>query len=552
MAKVSTRADMALIKGAADVGRSMAPADLSGLDKVTKAGTDMAVGAIGEIQKVEQEKVDMYDAFTEAANEVELSSGALGDVLYNDTVDFAQEAKNNYLAALKAGDQKGMMAAKKAMQQRSQFTQQHKAFITDLAKLQKDGDLSAAQTPEENAYMTAVLKGNYKVEKNEKGEMVFNVNGVKKTNAEFEDMHILKNYTMGKTIGELNGKNKQSSAFDRNSVLNTISQSLPKNEKEFRAALVDDLGGGEGFKDLLIKDESLEPEIKETLMAIGGYDPDGDGTISQEEKDNFIAAITDHTNPNFNMEVSKRIMAEKMTQAVENNHTAHWKGVSEANALEQLNKRKLEYYKNTLREDLIKTKGKVDLGKEIVKAQITAGESTSTTTSEQDKTVTPPTFKVQNANDPNANIEITRETALVIGEKLKDPASKMFTGSQGTYFKKQDGSYELFEGSEKDIREKIINANKGSGDNVGIERYVKNSKDIFEALTKYNKERKKHSGPMGGVGITEDKIKEREGVLQAQQSITTETSKTVTNKNENTFLDDFDLENFDFDDLNFE
>ena len=543
MAKVSTRADMALIKGAADVGKSMAPADLSGLDKVTKAGTDMAIGAIGEIQKREQEKVDMYDAFTEAANEVELNSGALGDVLYNDTVDFANEAKNNYLTALKAGDQKGMMAAKKAMQQRSAFTQQHKAFITDLAKLQKDGDLSAAHTPEENAYMTAVLKGNYKVEKNDKGEMVFNVNGVKKTNAEFEDMHILKNYTMGKTIGELNGKNKQSSAFDRNSVLNTISQSLPKNEKEFRAALVDDLGGGEGFKDLLNKDESVE---REALMAIGGYDPDGDGTISQEEKDNFIAAITDHTNPNFNMEVSKRIMAEKMTQAVENNHTAHWKGVSEANALEQLNKRKLEYYKNTLREDLIKTKGKVDLGKEIVKAQITAGESTSTTTSEQDKTVTPPTFPVQNANDPNANIQITRETALVIGEKLKDPASKMFTGSQGTYFKKQDGSYELFEGSEKDIREDIIDNNKG------IEKYVRDSKDIFEALTKYNKERKKNSGPMGGKGITEDKIKEREGVLQAQQSITTETSKTVTNKKENTFLDDFDLENFDFDDLNFE
>ena len=90
-----------------------------------------------------------------------------------------------------------------------------------------------------------------------------------------------------------------------------------------------------------------------------------------------------------------------------------------------------------------------------------------------------------------------------------------------------------------------------TNDNVGIERYVKNSKDIFEALTKYNAERKEHSGPMGGVGITEDKIKEREGVLQAQQSITTETSKTVTNTKDNTFLDDFDLENFDFDDLNF-
>lgn len=349
MAKVSTRADMALIKGAADVGKSMMPSDLSGLDKVTKAGTDMAVSALGEIQKVEQEKVDMYDAFTEAANEVELSSGSLGKVLYDDTVDFAQEAKNSYLAALKTGDQKGMMAAKKAMQDRSQFTQQHKAFVTDLAKLQKDGDLSAAQTPEENAYMTAVLKGNYTVEKNEKGEMVFNVNGVKKTNAEFEDMHILKNYTMGKTIGELNGKNKQNSSFDRNSVLNTISQSLPKTEKEFRAALVDDLGGGEGFKDLLIKDKSLD---QEALMAIGFTDNDGDGVIDEKEKDNFIAAITDHNNPNFNLDVSKRIMAEKMTQAVENNHKEHWNGVAMAAQQKEADKYLFEQFKNNLKIDL--------------------------------------------------------------------------------------------------------------------------------------------------------------------------------------------------------
>ena len=206
MAKVSTRADMALIKGAADVGKSMGPADLSGLDKITKAGTDMALGALEEIRKVEQEKVDAFDAFTEAANEVELNSGALGEVLYNDTVDFAQEAKNNYLAAIKAGDQKGMMAAKKAMQQRSAFTQQHKAFITELSELQKEGDISGAMDADETAFMTRVLKGDYKVEKNEKGEMVFNVDGVKKTNAEFEDLYILKNYEVGKTLGELNAK----------------------------------------------------------------------------------------------------------------------------------------------------------------------------------------------------------------------------------------------------------------------------------------------------------------------------------------------------------
>ena len=324
---VSTKADMALIQGAKDVGKSMMPADLSGLDKVTKAGTDMAVGALGEIQKREQLKVDAFDAFTEAANEVELNSGSLGEVLYNDTVDFAQSSKNDYLAALKAGDQKGMMAAKKSMQQRSTFTQQHKAFVTDLAKLQKDGDLSSAHTPEETSYMTAVLKGNYSVEKNEKGEMVFNVNGEKKTNAEFEDMYILKNYEVGKTLGELNALNKKNQSFDRDATTNALAQIVPKTEKEFRASISDDIGGGKNLPALLNEDASLDEEV---LRSIGGWDENGDGIVDPDEKANLIDAITNTNNPNFNLETSRSIMTDKLVNAVENNHTTHWDKVQKS------------------------------------------------------------------------------------------------------------------------------------------------------------------------------------------------------------------------------
>jgi len=333
MAKVSTRADMALIQGVKAVGESMAPADLSGLDKITKAGTDMALGALEEIRKVEQEKVDAFDAFTEAANEVELNSGALGEVLYNDTVDFAQEAKNNYLAAIKAGDQKGMMAAKKAMQQRSAFTQQHKAFITELSELQKEGDISGAMDADETAFMTRVMKGDYKVEKNEKGEMVFNVDGVKKTNAEFEDLYILKNYEVGKTLGELNAKVVKEPTFNRDNVKNTLIQVIPKTVKDFRAALHDDLGGGQGFKELLTQDESLEEEIK---MALGdaGWElySGGDNVMDANEKALFIEAITDHKNPNFNLETSREIMAEKMTNVVNNKYNSYQEEASKAAA----------------------------------------------------------------------------------------------------------------------------------------------------------------------------------------------------------------------------
>ena len=324
MAKVSTRADMALIQGAKAVGESMAPADLSGLDKVTKAGTDLAVGALNEIRKQEQAKVDAFDAFTEAANEVELNAGALGEVLYNDTVDFAQEAKNNYLEALKAGDQKGIMAARKAMQQRSAFTQQHKAFITELAELQKEGDLSGAMDPDETAFMTRVLKGDYTVEKNDKGEIVFNVDGVRKTNAEFEDLYILKNYEVGKTLGELNAKVVKEPTFNRDNVKNSLIQVIPKTTKEFRASMHDDLGGGQSFKELLTQDDSLEEEIKMALGDAGWQLYAGeDGKMDPNEKAVFIDAIVNHKNPNFNLETSREIMAEKMTNVVNNKYNKY-------------------------------------------------------------------------------------------------------------------------------------------------------------------------------------------------------------------------------------
>mgnify|MGYP003652837723 CR=1 FL=1 len=321
---VSTKADMALIQGAKDVGASMKDADTSGLDSLITTGKMAALGALGQQRKAKQEKVDTYNAFSEAAGEVELSSGALGDVLYNDTVSFAKQTKELYLTALRSGDEAGMMAAKKAMQDRSQFTQQHKAFVTDLAKLQNEGDLSSAHTKEETEYMTAVLKGNYTVERNEKGEMVFNVDGNKKTNAEFEDIYILKNYEVGKTLGELNALNKKNNTFDRNATTNALAQIVPKTIKDFRASISDDIGGGKNLPDLLNEDISLDEDI---LRGISGWDENGDNIVDPEEKAKLIDAIVNVNNPNFDLETSRSIMTDKLVNAVENDHTTHWEKV---------------------------------------------------------------------------------------------------------------------------------------------------------------------------------------------------------------------------------
>ena len=318
-------ADANLIKGAAAIGRSMRPADLSGLDKATQAGTQMALAGLEEKRKVEQGKVDAYDNFTKAAETVELNSGALGSVLYNDTVDFANKQKQAYLAALKNGDQKGMMAAKKAMMDRSTFTQQHKSFIQELAQLKGDGKLSSTHddNPEELKFMTAVLNGEYQVEQNDKGEIVFNVNGVKKTNAEFEDMYILKHVDTQLTLSKLNQQHKNSPLFDRNGIRGSIMQSLPETKKEFRAALSDDVSFDTNFIKLLREDQSINEEM---LQGFGIADADPT-TVSQKERDALIDVITNVENPNFDLQTSRNIMAEKLTNAVERNHGKFWTNI---------------------------------------------------------------------------------------------------------------------------------------------------------------------------------------------------------------------------------
>jgi len=163
-----------------------------------------------------------------------------------------------------------------------------------------------------------------------------------------------------------------------------------------------------------------------------------------------------------------------------------------------------------------------DINEMTTKATIENANVVSESVTTTDESQAPEKIEVTDVNNNNAVIEIQREVALDIGNKMdawQKGNQDMFTGAQGTYFQKQDGTYEVFSGTEEEIRETIID------NNDGIEKYVRDSKDIFEALKEYNKNRKNSSGPMGGRGITAEKIKANEGVDRAKS---TEQSKTVT------------------------
>jgi len=110
-------------------------------------------------------------------------------------------------------------------------------------------------------------------------------------------------------------------------------------------------------KQLLENDKTLDQEL---LMAIGGYDPNGDGKVDPQEKENFINAVTNHNDPNFNLEVSKKILAEKMTNVVENGHAAHWAKQAEGAAAKQAAEMQMKLFENQLRVDLDNAKTEND------------------------------------------------------------------------------------------------------------------------------------------------------------------------------------------------
>ena len=333
----SYSADRTLVQGAKDVGKSMMPVDTKGLDKIITAGKDMAVGALGEIQKREQVKVDAWDAFGKDAEKVMLEGGSLGEVLYGDTVNFAEQAKEDYLAALKSGDKTDQFAAKKAMQDRSLFTQSHKATIQEISKLRnpKEGELglSKGHSKEQISTMSNIISGRYTIGKNKDDVMVFKLsNGKEVTNAEFESMAMIEHLATGHELGKQVGDVKNSETFNEAASRDSYSRIIPKTEKEYIASMHDDLGGQGGennFPNLLRQDfenGNLEKEIKSALGQdmYNKFDTDGIPGLSDKEKDNFIDTITNPENKNFDLNTSRTIFVDKMVDATRNAHNTYW------------------------------------------------------------------------------------------------------------------------------------------------------------------------------------------------------------------------------------
>lgn len=372
MAKITS--DTNLIRGAAAVGQSMMPTDLSGLDKITKVGMDFMEKNIKQRKEVEKK-------FDDASENVLLKSGALGGKLYESAIADTKKLRELYIDGVNTRDEKKKMDAMVGLQNLSIFVQDHKQTNLDIADLRSKGDLSSyyeknAKGREKAKIITQILNQDYSsVSTNEEGDKVFHVKGldgeeIKVSSKEYREMSsTLRNYKTGNGYLKTLNTAKKDEIFSEDVFRQGIKQSLPKTKNEWDAAAYDDISGT-NLQDMLNDSGTLDQEI---LMSIDPkvWDLDNDPkTLNKEEKAAFIDAVVNTENKFFNLGVSNQILEDQLTNAARTSHSKHWE--SKNAQKEEILRRASNSFRTTNEQEYIKSSRlKAEAIDDLVQSKIT-------------------------------------------------------------------------------------------------------------------------------------------------------------------------------------
>ena len=370
MAKYTS--DTNLIRGAAAAYRNYdnAAGIYSGLDKVTQAGmgvVDEAVkGYEAEQEKIKKEQEEakkeqeaakakqdaIEKSWNNSADQVLLNAGSLGDNLYNSTSDEVQELKKLYLEGVNEKDDKKRLSAMRQLQAHSTWIQDHKQMNIDYAAAKKEGKLSNwynSKAGSEEAHTVDQIMGQKytKTSRGEDGDVIFHIKDSKGDeklvpSKEYNNMIMPKNFTVTANTAKLQVNVNKSEILEEDMVRQSIGNSLPNNERDFLAAMHDDVSG-KNLKTMLETSNTLDNEILSsidvnTLATSGDWNltkaeggDDNPLTLTEAEKVNFIDAVTNPENDFFKLETSKQIMADQIFNGVKNSHKKHWGKINAKN-----------------------------------------------------------------------------------------------------------------------------------------------------------------------------------------------------------------------------
>ena len=322
---VNYNPNVALINGAAAIGRSTMPADLSGLDKVIEGGKTMLENARKERQKID-------DMLNLAADKVLAKAGGLGEEMFSYATNQVEKYKQQYLQGVSTRGPEGdkmKRAAMNKMIQLSNFAQEHKELNNISAENYKNGMFSTALTNDQKTILTSIFDENYTLSQNSDGDMVYNIKvGDETKQVTYDDYRELTSYLKDETLGNTYRTTRQSflkeKDFQYDEFNHTIKQAIPNSELKFKLALHDNIQG-QTFINMLMEDQSLTDDV---LQSIANADPNDNITLDNynkaETKAAIIDAITNPDNDAFDLQRSRTIMADKLTIAAQKKHNDYY------------------------------------------------------------------------------------------------------------------------------------------------------------------------------------------------------------------------------------
>jgi len=325
---VNYNPNLALINGAAAIGRSTMPADLSGLDKVIEGGKTML-----ETARKERQKID--DMLNTAADKVLAKAGGLGEEMFSYATDQVEKYKQQYLQGVGTRGPEGdkmKRAAMNSMIQLSNFSQEHKELNNISAENYKNGMFSTALTNDQKTILTSIFDENYTLSENSDGDMVYNINvGDETKQITYDEYRELTSYLKDETLGNTFRTTRQSFLKERDfqydEFNHTLKQAIPNSELKFKLALHDNIQG-QTFINMLMEDQSLTDDV---LQSIANADLNDNITLDNynkaEAKATIIDAITNPDNDAFDLQRSRTIMADKLTIAAQKKHNDYYGGL---------------------------------------------------------------------------------------------------------------------------------------------------------------------------------------------------------------------------------
>jgi len=374
--------NQALIQGAATAYRNYdnMPGMYAGLDKVTKAGTDMMDEAVkgyeaeqARIKKEEEEataeKKRQDGEWYDVTGQVYENAGSfMKDIEFKDVTNQITALKPRFIAAKESGNPEEMAAVMIEFNNIKNSVDDHKAFRADVSNPEfgvsnamKHSGIEPGDNGEDHEFLTGLLKEDYKIIRRD-GQTYYNVGGVEKTMKDIKAMTIYRDQLPYNAAADALNTFGDAKSYNRASGEHHIrTKVLPKDTKGMRAFMADDgFGNGETFLELLNKPLSKENEAaglksnrevieKELLSGIFNTDSDKD-SISDDEWNNFTNAIVDPKNAFWKgneqaWEKTSRIIAtEQLANGIDNRRATNPNLKKETDYNELLRKAKYDDY----------------------------------------------------------------------------------------------------------------------------------------------------------------------------------------------------------------